>query len=203
MIRRFSYGSVLETEAILNKPAACSDTFPYFTVSEEDLTFTYIMDPADIIYGLGENVRGINKRGWIYESKCSDEPEHLEDRHSLYGAHNFFVVSGNLGRVEAVRQVLQSLLNRSALLTSAAASQIISNVPAAVLLSAFTENWKELLQGVNIGGLGTPIASLASLITLKLYLKSEAPRAMRFLGIFMAVNLAGLAILLLVALIFA
>ena len=94
MIRRFSYGSVLETEAILNKPAACSDTFPYFTVSEEDLTFTYIMDPADIIYGLGENVRGINKRGWIYESKCSDEPEHLEDRHSLYGAHNFFVVSG-------------------------------------------------------------------------------------------------------------
>ena len=115
----------------------------------------------------------------------------------------FFVVSGNLGRVEAVRQVLQSLLNRSALLTSAAASQIISNVPAAVLLSAFTENWKELLQGVNIGGLGTPIASLASLITLKLYLKSEAPRAMRFLGIFMAVNLAGLAILLLFALIFA
>ena len=114
----------------------------------------------------------------------------------------FFVVSGNLGRVEAVREVLQSLLNRSALLTSAAASQIISNVPAAVLLSAFTENWKELLQGVNIGGLGTPIASLASLITLKLYLRSESPKAMRFLGIFMAVNVAGLVCLLAFAMIF-
>ena len=109
----------------------------------------------------------------------------------------FFVVSGNLGRVEAVREVLQSFL-----LTSAAASQIISNVPAAVLLSAFTENWKELLQGVNIGGLGTPIASLASLITLKLYLRSEKPRTGRFLGIFMAVNLAGLILLLAFAMIF-
>lgn len=49
---------------------------------------------TDKVYGLGENVRGINKRGWIYQSKCSDEPEHLEDRRSLYGAHNFFVVSG-------------------------------------------------------------------------------------------------------------
>ena len=111
----------------------------------------------------------------------------------------FFVVSGNLGRVEEVREVLQSFLGRSALLTSAAASQVISNVPAAVLLSAFTENWRELLQGVNIGGLGTPIASLASLITLKLYLRSEGARAGRFLGVFTAVNLAGLVILLLFA----
>ena len=78
MIRRFTYGTMLETEAILYKPAACSDAFPYFTVSEEDLTFTYTMDPEDIVYGLGENVRGINKRGWIYESKCSDNmPEIL------------------------------------------------------------------------------------------------------------------------------
>lgn len=111
----------------------------------------------------------------------------------------FFIVSGNLGRMEAVRTVLQDLLGRSTLLTSAAASQVISNVPAAVLLSAFTENWKELLQGVNIGGLGTPIASLASLITLKLYLRSEQPRAGRFLGVFTAVNGAGLVLLLLFA----
>lgn len=94
MINRFSYGTVIETEAVLNKPAVCSEQIPYFTVSEENLTFTYLMEPDDIIYGLGENVRGINKRGWIYESKCSDEPEHMEDRRSLYGAHNFFVVSG-------------------------------------------------------------------------------------------------------------
>ena len=55
---------------------------------------TYTMDPEDIVYGLGENVRGINKRGWIYESKCSDESKHLEDRRSLYAAHNFIVVDG-------------------------------------------------------------------------------------------------------------
>lgn len=109
----------------------------------------------------------------------------------------FFVVSGNLGRVDAVRDLLQVFLGRSTLLTAAAASQVISNVPAAVLLSAFTENWRELLQGVNIGGLGTPIASLASLITLKLYLRSEAPRAGRFLLVFTAVNVALLFLLLL------
>ena len=111
----------------------------------------------------------------------------------------FFIVSGNLGRVEAVREVLQDLLGRSTLLTSAAASQVISNVPAAVLLSAFTENWKELLQGVNIGGLGTPIASLASLITLKLYLRSEGAQAGHFLLVFMSVNLQALLVLLLFA----
>ena len=111
----------------------------------------------------------------------------------------FFIVSGNLGRVEAVREVLQSLLSRSTLLTSVAASQVISNVPAAVLLSAFTENWKELLQGVNIGGLGTPIASLASLITLKLYLRSEGAQAGHFLLVFLAVNLQALLVLLLFA----
>ena len=58
------------------------------------MTFFYQMDASDRVYGLGENVRGINKRGWIYESKCSDDPEHKEDRHSLYGAHNFLVVDG-------------------------------------------------------------------------------------------------------------
>ena len=108
----------------------------------------------------------------------------------------FFTVSGNLGRVEAVREVLQTLLDRSTLLTAAAASQVISNVPAAVLLSAFTENWRALLQGVNIGGLGTPIASLASLITLKLYLRSDGPRPLRFLAVFALVNVLGLALLL-------
>lgn len=111
----------------------------------------------------------------------------------------FFIVSGNLGRMEAVRTLLQGFLERSTLLTAAAASQVISNVPSAVLLSAFTDNWKELLQGVNIGGLGTPIASLASLITLKLYLRSENARAGHFLMVFTAVNLEALFILLLFA----
>lgn len=108
----------------------------------------------------------------------------------------FFAVSENLGRVDAVRTVLQDLLSRSTLLTAVGASQIISNVPAAVLLSAFTDRWRELLAGVNIGGLGTPIASLASLITLKLYLRWPGAKVGRFLVVFTAANLTGLALLL-------
>ena len=108
----------------------------------------------------------------------------------------FFVVSENLGRVEAVRSFLQTLLSGGTLLTAVGASQVISNVPAAVLLSAFTDQWRELLAGVNIGGLGTPIASLASLITMKLYLRWPGARVGRFLAVFTAANLAGLAILL-------
>lgn len=94
MISRFSYGHVIETEAILQKPAADNGALPLLTVDEASLSFTYSMADDDKVYGLGENVRGINKRGWIYQSKCSDEAQHLEDRRSLYGAHNFFVVSG-------------------------------------------------------------------------------------------------------------
>ena len=94
MIRRYVYGNVLETEAVLEKPEKEQGQLPYFTVNEQEKTFLYQMDASDRVYGLGENVRGINKRGWIYESKCSDDPEHKEDRHSLYGAHNFLVVDG-------------------------------------------------------------------------------------------------------------
>ena len=108
----------------------------------------------------------------------------------------FFVVSENLGRVEAVREFLQSLLSGSTLLTAVGASQVISNVPAAVLLSAFTQDWRELLAGVNIGGLGTPIASLASLITLKLYMRWPGAKVGRFMVVFTAANLLGLALLL-------
>ena len=107
----------------------------------------------------------------------------------------FFIVSGNLGRMDAVNSFLKSLLDKSTLLTSIGASQVISNVPAAVLLSGFTDNWKELLEGVNIGGLGTPIASLASLITLKLYLRSEKAKPGKFIIVFLAVNVVGLVLL--------
>ena len=113
----------------------------------------------------------------------------------------FFIVSGNLGRIEAVRAFLQTLLDKNALLTAVAASQVISNVPAAVLLSEFTEQWQPLLEGVNIGGLGTPIASLASLITLKLYLRDKSAKAGRFLAVFTLSNIAGLVILLAAAMI--
>ncbi len=114
----------------------------------------------------------------------------------------FFVVSENLGRVEAIRSFLQSLLETNTLLTAVGASQVISNVPAAVLLSAFTENWRELLAGVNIGGLGTPIASLASLITLKLYLRWPDANIGKFMMVFLVANIAGLALLIPFAMLF-
>lgn len=112
----------------------------------------------------------------------------------------FFVVSENLGRVEAVREFLQSLLSKNTLLTAVGASQVISNVPAAVLLSGFTDSWANLLAGVNIGGLGTPIASLASLITLKLYIRWPGAKAGKFLLVFTTGNLIGLALLMAISL---
>ena len=108
----------------------------------------------------------------------------------------FFTVSGNLGRLEPVREALQQMLTASARLTAVGASQIISNVPAAVLLSGFTDQWRLLLEGVNIGGLGTPIASLASLITLKQYLAWPGARPGRYLVVFSLANVAGLVLLL-------
>jgi Na+/H+ antiporter NhaD/arsenite permease-like protein len=108
----------------------------------------------------------------------------------------FFIVSGNLGRMGIVHAALQALLRSSTLLTAVLTSQVISNVPAAVLLSGFTADWRGLLLGVDIGGLGTPVASLASLITLKFYLRRKDARPGRYLAVFSAVNLLGLLILL-------
>ncbi len=107
----------------------------------------------------------------------------------------FFVFSGNIARVGAIRTALSSMLAGDALLTSAAASQVISNVPAAVLLCDFTDNWRALLLGVDIGGLGTPVASLASLISLKLYARCEGAKTGRFLALFTLANAIGLALL--------
>ena len=111
----------------------------------------------------------------------------------------FFVFVGNLGQLTAVRTALESVLVGRELLVSAAVSQVISNVPAAVLLSGFTENAKALLLGVDIGGLGTPVASLASLISLRLYAKEPGASTGRFLLVFTVVNFLLLAILLLFA----
>lgn len=111
----------------------------------------------------------------------------------------FFTVSENLSRVDAIRIFLQQLLHSSALLTAVGTSQIISNVPAAVVLSGFTDQWQQLLAGVNIGGLGTPIASLASLITIKFYMRWPGAKILRFLGCFTVANVIALVILLLIA----
>ena len=108
----------------------------------------------------------------------------------------FFTVSENLGRIEAVRSFLQQLLQWNTLYTAVMTSQVISNVPAAVVLSGFTDQWRQMLAGVNIGGLGTPIASLASLITMKFYMAWPNAKTAKFLGFFLAANVIGLAVLL-------
>ena len=107
----------------------------------------------------------------------------------------FFVFSGNLGRISSVRGFLEEILSANTCLTAVATSQVISNVPAAALLAPFTENWQELLAGVNIGGLGTPVASLASLISLKLYMGSEESKTGKYMAVFMVYNIAGLVLL--------
>lgn len=83
----------------------------------------------------------------------------------------FFIFSGNMARIDIVRNLFSTLLDKSTLLFSILSCQCISNVPSAILLSQFTTNYKELLIGVNIGGVGTLISSLASLITFKEYVK--------------------------------
>ena len=111
----------------------------------------------------------------------------------------FFTVSENLGRMDTIRNFLQQLLHSSTLLTAIGTSQVISNVPAAVVLSGFTDQWQQMLAGVNIGGLGTPIASLASLITMKFYMRRPNANITGFLGFFTAVNVIAMAVLLLFA----
>jgi Na+/H+ antiporter NhaD/arsenite permease-like protein len=96
--------------------------------------------------------------------------------------------SRNLARVEAVAAVIRQLLAGREYLTSLLASQVISNVPAALLIADFTDRFDSLLLGVNIGGLGTPIASLASLISLKVYAHSDHARTGRYLLEFTVVN---------------
>ncbi len=108
----------------------------------------------------------------------------------------FFIFSGNMARMEAVQALFSSLLQWDALTVSALLSQIISNVPAAILLSRFTDNYAALLQGVNIGGAGTLIASLASLITYQQLTRFAPREGGKFLKLFTVVNVAILVILL-------
>lgn len=110
MFTQYKFGTPIDTEAIIN------NVTPSFFVDGEYLSlaadhsilgenkdgylFELSLDPEDIVYGLGENVRGINKRGHKYISFCSDDPSHSEDKNSLYGAHNFLLISSkarNLG----------------------------------------------------------------------------------------------------------
>ena len=100
----------------------------------------------------------------------------------------FFVFSGNMARIEGVRALFESLLSKNTLLFSVASCQCISNVPSAILLSQFTENYRDLLLGVNIGGAGTLIASLASLITFREYLRHNPGKAGYYIALFSVFN---------------
>lgn len=111
----------------------------------------------------------------------------------------FFIFIGNMGRVSAFQQVLQRVVCGHELFVSVAASQIISNVPAALLLSGFTDNYHDVLIGVNLGGLGTLIASMASLISYKLVVREANELRKGYFRYFTAANIIILILLLLFA----
>lgn len=111
----------------------------------------------------------------------------------------FFIFVGNVARVETVRDAVASLVDGRALLAGAAASQVISNVPAAILLSGFTADWPALLVGVNIGGLGTLVASMASLISYKQLAVAYPELKGYYLRMFLGINFAFLAALFVLA----
>lgn len=100
----------------------------------------------------------------------------------------FFIFAGNMGRIDTVRDFFSYLLNINTLVFSALSCQVISNVPSAILLSQFTDNYRELLLGVNIGGAGTLIASLASLITFKEYTKQDPDHVKQYVVKFSLFN---------------
>jgi Na+/H+ antiporter NhaD/arsenite permease-like protein len=107
----------------------------------------------------------------------------------------FFIFAGNMARIEAVNDLLSHLLSNNTLLFSTLSCQVISNVPSAILLSHFTLDYKALLLGVNIGGTGTLIASLASLITFRNYVSACPGGAIKFLKVFSIFSFTFLAIL--------
>ena len=107
----------------------------------------------------------------------------------------FFIFAGNMARIDAVRAILSWLLEQNTLLFSVLSCQFISNVPSAILLSQFTDNYPQLLVGVNIGGAGTLIASLASLITFKEYVRHQPKSVGKYILKFSLFNFGMLAVL--------
>ncbi len=107
----------------------------------------------------------------------------------------FFIFSGNMARIGIVREFFSMLLDKSTLLFSILSCQVISNVPSAILLSQFTGNYADLLVGVNIGGVGTLISSLASLITFREYVKHNPGKTKYYIKMFSLYNFGFLILL--------
>ena len=99
MIRRYDYGSPIFTHAIAIPQPVCTGDMPRFTVEKngDAISFRMHMDEDDQIFGLGESVRGMNKRGHRYRAWCSDDFSHTEDKASLYASHNLVLFSGKSG----------------------------------------------------------------------------------------------------------
>ncbi len=107
-----------------------------------------------------------------------------------------FVFAGNMSRIGFIQNILSGLLQKSTLICSTLSCQVISNVPSAVLLSQFTDNYTDLLRGVNIGGTGTLIASLASLITFREYTSRNPGKTASYVAKFSLINFIFLFVLL-------
>ena len=125
-----------------------------------------------------------------------DKDALLEVDYGLLGTFFFFFVfSGNLARIDAVNEFFSMLLEKDALIVSTLSCQFISNVPSAILLSQFTNDYHSLLLGVNIGGTGTLIASLASLITFSEFRILYPEESKKYLGMFTVINVIFLVVM--------
>lgn len=113
----------------------------------------------------------------------------------LFTFAGFFIFIGNVGRIPVFCEFLQEMIGGREVYTAIIASQVISNVPAALLLSGFTEDFSSLIIGTNLGGLGTLIASMASLISYKYVAKEAGERKGKYIGLFTAGNVCFLAAL--------
>lgn len=95
MIQKYVYGHPFPTDAVVKEIETAKEPLPFFETDNQG-SFTYTLSEDDIVYGLGEQIRGINKRGWQYVSWNYDNPNHHEDTRSLYGSHNFIIVCGKV-----------------------------------------------------------------------------------------------------------
>ena len=106
-----------------------------------------------------------------------------------------FVFAGNMAQIDVVRQVFGDLMAWDPTVTAMALSQVTSNMPASVLLSEFTADWQGLLAGIGVGGFGTPIASMASIVSLRIYMREQRDGPGRYLGHYTAMNMLMLLVL--------
>lgn len=93
-MKRYQFGNVINTEAVVVE-VPCEVLIDIrFSLDEGNRSIALDLQNKDLVYGLGVVPRGMNKRGWVYESNCTDDPNHSEDKHSLYSAHNFLMIQG-------------------------------------------------------------------------------------------------------------